>query len=206
MTDILPLPPDHLLPEQRLTAREKALVTWMSGARQRRRRRRVAALTLTGALILGVGGGTVYAHLTATPHVIESSYAFDVTNRALLAGYADNVYVGRVEKRVDTQVDRQRTLFRITVEQVYKGSPGHVTVVRQLGYSSLRGTWIPGDQPVLQEGKRYLLATTNADHRQQTVIAGPEAVVTVTSTNKQKLDMKWSTAVREQKYPLGVPR
>src|SRR5689334_9762322 len=85
----------------------------MSGVLQRPRRLRFAALALPGALVLGIGGWTTYARLAGTPNVIESSYAFDVTDPTLLAGYADHVYVGQVEKQVATQANRQRTLFRI---------------------------------------------------------------------------------------------
>lgn len=170
------------------------------------RKRGRLAIILTSIVGLTALGSFIYSENTGTTHLIESSYAFDVTDVQLVAGYADAVFIATVEEVREVQSDRQRTLYDVRVHQILKGTlPDRITV-RQLGYSAGGDRYVVEDQPQLGVGQSYLLATTKADSAQYTVIGGPEAAVAVSETSAPSLLARWTSAVANQEYPQGVPR
>lgn len=170
-----------------------------------RRQWRVGTIIAT-IVALTAFGTFLYIDNTGTTHVIDSSYIFDVTNPQFVAGYADDVFFATVEEALETQADRQRTLYTVRVQESFKGDLVGRVVVRQLGYVSRGDRYALDDQPMLQEGQSYLLATTRADSGQHTVIGGPESAVLVTRSSTERVKSKWTVAVAAQQFPPGVPR
>ena len=87
-----------------------------------------------------------------------------------------------------------------------KGEARGQVVVGQLGYLDGSDRHILDDQPMLQEGHTYLLAITSENSDQHTVIAGPEAVIDLASSDRDVLIRRWTQVVANQEYSPGVPR
>ncbi|HZJ07731.1 MAG TPA: hypothetical protein VFD59_20050 [Nocardioidaceae bacterium] len=158
------------------------------------------------ATVSALAGGMSFYYASGSEGVIEASYAFDVTDRGYVAGYADTIVVATVDQVVETQADRQTTLYRVSIEEALEGDPGRSAVVRQLGYDDGRDRFVPEDQPMLAEGGSYLLALTRADGGQYTVIGGPVAATELTGGSRARIEDTWRAAVADQRYPPGVPR
>lgn len=139
-------------------------------------------------------------------NVIDSGYAFDVTNSNFVAGYADNVIIGSVAEIVETQANAQRTLYAVDIQESFKGSERGRVIVSQLGYLDSGNRYVLEDQAMLQQGHTYLLAITDEGPGQYTVIGGPQAVVDLNSIDRDTLMRRWTQAVANQQYPPGVPR
>jgi hypothetical protein len=138
---------------------------------------------------------------------IETSYAFDVTNRRYLAAWADAVVIGRVVEQVSEQ--EPRTTYRVEVVRALKGDLTGAVQVRQLGYVDDQNVaHETADQPLLTPGRTYMLALgTGDDGDAYTLVAGPAAAVPLTSTSDSDQTVaEYRRAVREQVYPPGVPR
>ena len=164
-------------------------------------------------LVILIAVGAVYAAVSGSAsgsdrHVIPSSYIFDVSDPRLVAGYADNVFVGRVERRVDVESDAQRTLYAVKVLERLKGTVSGEVTVSQLGYVDGEDVYVLEDQPLLVVGRTYLVATTDGQpDGNQTLIGGPAASIRITS-DAQRRDVvaSYRQAVKEQRFPPGVPR
>jgi hypothetical protein len=206
MTDPLRLPLEQQPSEERLAVHEKVLKQAIADA-DRRRRIRFTAATMIAAAVLGVGGGLGYLSLVAEPKtkVIESSYVFDVTNPNLVAGFVDNIFIGRVDEQVYVDTTLGWTTYRVTVQHVFKGNPGRTVLISQLGYRNWREVSVPADQPLLTPGKTYLVTTSDRGDGQQAVPGGPHSITEVTANNRADLDRKWTNAIRNQQYPPGLP-
>jgi len=130
----------------------------------------------------------------------------DVTKPNYVAGYADDVVIATVVDVVETQEGQQQTFYAVQVEQSLKGEARGQVVVGQLGYLDGSDRHILDDQPMLQEGHTYLLAITSENSDQHTVIAGPEAVIDLASSDRDVLIRRWTQVVANQEYSPGVPR
>lgn len=118
---------------------------------------------------------------------IKDSYAYDVTDKAVLMDHADTAFVGTVVAKVETIEDEATTVWRVSVQDVVKASASGEVLVRQLGYVDSEGhNYATEAQPLLTVGKSYLLVTTVDKKNQHTLIAGPTASVAVKSATHLK--------------------
>ncbi len=141
--------------------------------------------------------------------VIESSFAFDVSNKRYIAGYADALIVVSGAQRVSQS--EPYTTYRLSVSKVLKGKVGTVITGRQLGYVDKTGvTHQTEDQPLLGAGKAYVLALSR-DARGYTIIGGPAAAAPTNGDSNNRVGNgsavigEYEQAVREQRQPPGVP-
>lgn len=139
---------------------------------------------------------------------LHAGYAFDVTNERYVAGYADNVFVGRVEAVAAADRDGTRTLYDVTVLDALKGSLGVRVQVSQLGYLDEDGVpHVIEDQPLLEPGSTYVLAPSDEPDGEQTLIGGPVASVEVDDPRaRAEAVTRYAAAVRNQMFPPGVSR
>ncbi len=98
---------------------------------------------------------------------------FDVSDKSLLARWADDVFIGRVlgiagkGALPDTALDAKSpkwpyTLFRVKIEASLKGALRETVVVRQdCGYDSAGALCVLDDDELLQAGHVYLFVTKN---------------------------------------------
>jgi hypothetical protein len=168
----------------------------------------IAAILLTGGAVAAVafaGGEQDAAPEVASGHsrVIESSYAFDVSNKRYVAGYADAVVIGRVAGRASQS--EPYTTYDIDVIRALKGSPPPALTARQLGYVDDDGVaHETEDQPLLDDGRVYVLALTG-DAGGYTIVGGPAAAARADGGEGSPLVREYQQAVREQREPPGVP-
>ena len=173
-----------------------------------RRRPLVLALALAAAIL-----GTAFAVRAlggdeGPPRTvpIASSYVFDVGDKRLVAGYAQHVFVGRVTEVVGVNESASSTQYAVEVLETLKGKPASRATVSQLGYVSGNERHETHDQPLLEVGATYVLATTGPSDGVQTLIGGPVASARITSAETRKATVaEYRRAVREQRYPEGVP-
>lgn len=169
--------------------------------------RRIAIVgTIAGLVVAAIVLYSVVEDSPGKTYLIESGYAFDVTNPNFVAGYADDVIVGLVAEIVDANANAQRSLYAVDIQESLKGAARGRIVVSQLGYVDSGDLYVLEDQAMLQEGHTYLLAITTEDSGQHTVIGGPQAVVDLNSIDRDTLIRRWTQAVASQQYPPGVPR
>ena len=110
---------------------------------------------------------------SATPPVVTQSaplWAFDVANDRRLVGAANNVFIGKVLRKADSEpvsiddTDGGRTNFAVAVEDNLKGRLSGEVLVSQSGGMTADGELIviEGDGP-LEPGQAYLFVTRNLD-------------------------------------------
>ena len=153
------------------------------------------------ALICGAPGCGADSPRTAKtpdedPDGMEASYSFDAGDKRQLVAFADNVFVGRVTKRVgnttlptsapgtdvpETQfavqvVDNIKNHLRGTVTVSQFGGPVDVVVERNVRRVNEREVDLLGGDPLLKRGEVVLLATRyNRVHDWHTIVAQPFA-------------------------------
>ncbi len=178
---------------QMTLARRKPLVVALALA---------AAVLATAFAVRALGGDDGPARTVP----IASSYVFDVGDKRLVAGYARHVFVGRVSEVVGVNEDASSTQYSVEVLETLKGRPQSRAIVSQLGYVSGNERHETHDQPLLEVGATYVLATTGPSDGVQTVIGGPVASARITSADARRSTVDdYRRAVREQRYPEGVP-
>ena len=120
------------------------------------------------------------AHEECEPEFI-AEYAFSASDDSDLVGFSDNVFVGRVEKRVGTTPATPAhpaggTLFSVEVLENVKGRLGGVVTVSQGGsYDPERGcATLLEDDPLLKPGQGVMFFTRRDEGRgwHQIVSAG----------------------------------
>lgn len=161
----------------------------------------VAALGLTAALL--IANRTSFG--SPKTFYIETSYGFDVSDKRQLAGYSEDVFLGRVIERLGSE--DHHTQYSVEVIEPIKGRLEGEVVVSQLGYVDGVETHVAEDQPLLVPGQEYVLVTNPdvAHEGWHTLIAGPAAAATTNETNRGEIVSEYRRAVRNQFYPPGQP-
>lgn len=157
------------------------------------------------AVIALVSLGFAVGEEPARTVTIDTSGTFDVGNLPHLAGYADNIFVAKVE--TIESVEDEHTQYRVSVEENVKGDLEGDVVVSQLGYVDDNVTHVTEGQPLLQVGSTYLLVT-NLDTTGtgwQTLIVGPTAAVSIDDDNRRGVIERYRGATARQVYPPGLP-
>jgi hypothetical protein len=155
--------------------------------------------------VLLLGGWVGYLVLRPSDrYQIAPSYAFDVSDRRQVAGFADQVFVGTVADKagVDRSNGPPTTNWTVEVEQVLKGTVAGSVRVRQTGTSRSVGD---GVTP-LSVGGTFLIAATDSDGRLISV-GGPSAPARIESAaDRSRLVAQWEKAIAEQRWPNNLPR
>lgn len=150
-----------------------------------------------------------YAYEATRPgrvNLIRPSYAFDVGDREQLAGYADNVFVGRVVEIVGVDDDDKGpyTIFRVSVEVSLKGDLQGTALVRQLGGKVGKDVWLVENDEQLAVGSTYVLVTSESLKQAgaHMLLAGPISHQAIkTQTDRQSILDVWREAIRNQRTP-----
>ncbi|MFI7536485.1 hypothetical protein [Streptosporangium sp. NPDC049376] len=123
----------------------------------------VLAGCVAGALTVGAIG--VIARPDFSVSHVHSQRAFDYSDERKLAGWADNVFIGRVTAKTGQTTygttDIPVTLWSVDVSESLKGTfTGTVTVAQRGGYNSLTNTLkVFEEDTLLSAGQEYLFAT-----------------------------------------------
>lgn len=146
-------------------------------------------------------------------HVVHSSYAFDVHDDTKVAGFADYVVVGTVERVAEVQErhgDTPYTVFDVRVRQTLKGQPVRHLRITQLGGTLDDETWQVEGESLLKTGTTYVLAArTERGLGTHQLVAGAdfpevdEAAVTAAASGPVA---QWRQHVANQRWPEELPR
>lgn len=168
---------------------------------------RAAIATLAAVGLLGAGGVVAWdaAHPPQT-RTIRPSYAFDVTDPELLAGYSDVVALVTVTDGGEsvTVGEEVYTDYRVTIQQALKGDVSGVVEVRQTGGKNGEDTFVLEDQPLLVQGQSYVLVLgAEPDRTEMTVVAGPISAKPLPpgQTKRNNVLQAWRSAVARQRNP-----
>ncbi len=138
-------------------------------------------------------------------------HAFSASDDTDLVGFADNVFVGRVEEKVGTiGMEPARpmgsTRFSVKVlENVKGGLGGIVTVSQQGSYDPERGcVMLMEDDPLLEPGQEVLFFTRQDEGRgwHQIVSAGYGDVRVEDAQHRRELVRRFERAEKNQTDPL----
>lgn len=170
-------------------------------------------MLLWTVILVVVGAATWLGYHALAPgktYVIRSSYAFDVNDTRQLAGQADALFVGTVSRVAGVEKGPQ-TIFAVAVEEVLKGDLNGTVLVRQLGGTVGKDTWVLDDQAALLVGRTYVLVVTRSVEQPgaYTLLAGPRGHELLGSTQARVAALNdWREAVRNQREPdaLRPPR
>ena len=143
-------------------------------------------------------------------------HAFSALDDSDLVGFADNVFVGRVEEKVGTTQEKPggmtagSTRFSVEVVQNVKGRLGGVVTVSQEGsYDPGRGCAIlMEDDPLLEPGQEIMFFTRRAEGRgwHQIVSAGYGDVRIEDAQHRRELVRRFERAEKDQTDPLRRSR
>ena len=169
---------------------------------------------LMGVVVLGllatVGWYLYEAMRPAKTNLIRPSYAFDVTDRYQLAGYAENVFVGRVTgiAGVDDAEQGPYSIFDVEVEEALKGALQGKVQVRQLGGTVGKDVWVVDHDQLLVVGQTYVLATRSSQKQKnaQMLVAGTVSHQAVSSSSERESAVtQWRDAITNQRWPETLP-
>lgn len=162
-----------------------------------------------GAILAASAIGYVAWDVSDPPETqtISGSYAFDVNNPELLAGYSDALAVVTVlDEGTATKVDEAvYTDFTVQLEQALKGELPAKLTVRQTGGKDGEDTFVLEDQPLLNQGQSYVVALSQEPGRSQfTLVAGPLSAKPLPSETAKRDEVlnAWATAIEQQKQPV----
>lgn len=169
-----------------------------------------AVVLLVGIVFVTSRGGFLETGgkiLTSDP-----SYMFDVENPRALAGFADNVFLGKVLDKQGTVYRKGHrtmpwTLYEVVVTDNIKGNlVGKISILQQGGYSPEdKNTYlIHGDQ-LLGPGAEYLFVT-RADKSSNThVIVPVYGDIRVRDKDDRQALLEGFTAAVRQQIPFREP-
>lgn len=158
------------------------------------------------ALALVLGGTTLAQRFSSQPRVlhVDISHVADFNDTRRLAGFADNVFIGRVLEQTGTHSPDgvlPETLFKVDVIRSLKGSlSGTVAVNQQGGFSADENALILIEEDgLLETGKVYLFATkTGGDGAWQTLVPEFGDLHMGNGAQQAELVQKFEKAVKEQ--------
>jgi hypothetical protein len=139
---------------------------------------------------------------------IVTEPAFDVSDKRQLVGYVDNVFVGRVLRKLDNVPPSENmpplptTLFAVEVEENIKGSlSGTVTVVQGGGCNPARNQIVLiNNDPPLQPGEEAVFSTSeDSPQGPHSMVGDRFSHVTVeTETQEARVTDTFQAAKRRQ--------
>ena len=143
-------------------------------------------------------------------------HAFSASDDTNLVGFADNVFVGQVEKLVgSTKAESHggpmgRTQFSVEVLKNVKGRLGGIVTVSQEGaYDPARGcVMLMEDDPLLKPGQEVMFFTRRDEGRgwHQIVSAGYGDVRIEDEQHREELVRRFERAEKNQTDPLRRSR
>ena len=190
----------------------------------------VLVLAIAGAIIVAVNTkpGAAQDVVESTAHA-HADYPFDTKDERLVVGGADNVFIGKVVKRVGAKgndipgssMDEPRTQFAVRVEENIKGGLPEDVVVSQLGgyveYDAtddspesgikkgqhVREKVLVNDDPLLETGQEYVFSTrfVSEEGYHQVVVAGAGKDEIRGNEDREQKKAKYEKATKEQKDP-----
>ncbi len=140
---------------------------------------------------------------------LQPGWAFDMSDRRQVAGYADHVIIGMVEGHQSTppSIDPGGTTYFVWVQQILKGDPGTGLIpLRQLGVQLVGKdiTLIEGVEQVVA-GRTYAFAFTD-DRGRYLLLSGPHCPEPAsTPTERSAAIAAWQDAIRNQHWPDNLP-
>ncbi|WDZ85448.1 hypothetical protein [Micromonospora cathayae] len=171
----------------------------------------VAVVTAT---TMAIGGWFAFSSAgSGGTHVVHSSYSFDVHDDTKVAGFADYVVVGTVERVAEVQErhgDTPYTVFDVRVRQTLKGQPVRHLRISQLGGTLDDESWRVAGEPLLETGTTYVLAArTERGLGTHQLVAGADfpvvdAAATTGATSGPVAE--WRRNVANQRWPEELPR
>jgi hypothetical protein len=158
------------------------------------------------AVALVVGGSTLAQRYSAQPRTLHAdiSYVADFSDTRKLAGFVDNVFIGRVLDKSGTHSPDggvPETLFKVEVLRSLKGSlNGVVAVNQQGGFSAEENALVVVEEDgLLEAGKTYMFATrTGGDGTWHTLVPRYGNVEIGAGIQQADLVQKFEKAVKEQ--------
>ena len=136
-------------------------VTMRARVRPGRRAIRWVAIGLAAVSLAAFPAWKVWCAVAPTNYAVVG-YVIDFSDDRKLAGFADDIFFARVERRIGgTNRDLPSTQFQVTVLETLKGNASGSAVVSQEGGTDrLCFKFRMADDPVLMEpGREYLLFT-----------------------------------------------
>lgn len=171
-------------------------------------RRRVAVGVV--AMLVAVAGFLTYELALREPqvHVLSAGSAFDTTDRTQVAGFADHIVIGTVDRivKVDTHNGGPWTIFAVTVVESLKGELVGEVELNQLGGSTRRDIWTVEGFTPMTVGGTYLIALTDDDGL-LTSVGGSSAPMLISGEAARADSVSlWRDAIAHQRWPDGLPR
>jgi hypothetical protein len=133
------------------------------------------AIWALGAVVIAWIAAGVAPNNAPENITIEAGYALDATDIDVVTANTDQIFVGRVLSIVETNRERATTKYAVEVHKAIKGSPSAIEEVEQYGLLDEEVSIELADQPRLEVGKTYFLATTVDESGNNFVVAGPVA-------------------------------
>lgn len=179
-----------------------------------------AKVALAGAAVLLalVGAVTVTkadGRGDAKTYSAHTSFAFDVSNKRKLAGFAEQVFVGRVIEKIGEEGKATtnpgtvipQTQFRVEVLEVIEGTISDEVVVNQQGGYDPEdnSVLLMENDPLLQRGATYLFLTRTDPEKQWLAVVAPGyADIRMTSPEqRERVVSEFRVAVANQERPYG---
>ncbi|MWC27122.1 hypothetical protein [Paenibacillus sp. MMS18-CY102] len=164
---------------------------------------------IVGALCLVGGSYVIYDNVYKPDNVIVSSaqYAFDVNNKEMLVGWAENVFVGTVNKKQKEDKDQVSpySTYTVTVHENIKGNlEGDIEISHRVAYDNEKKALFKFEgADYLAENKKYLFVSrTDTKTGQITVVPIYGTILINDEENERKIKAEFKEAKLNEKDPF----
>jgi hypothetical protein len=165
---------------------------------------------MTTALAVALAAFGSYKYLYKPDHVVvmDAEQAFDVTNKELLVGWADDVFVGTVELKEKESKDEvgPYTVYKVKVEETIKGSlKGSVAISQRIGYDNNKKALFKfeGDDYLVANKKYLFVSKYDAKTKTHRIVPVHGDIVLDTSEKESKVKQEFKEAKKNEKNPFN---
>lgn len=152
-----------------------------------------------------------YKYVYKPDRVIEISTedAFDLSNKDLLVGWADNVFIGTVikkDKEVKDDISPVST-YKVQVEENIKGNlSGVVNVSQRIGYDNDKKALVKvkGDDYLINNNKYLFIAKYNEETKAYVIVPVHGNLKIRDAENEKTIKSDFQKAKENQKKPSGI--
>lgn len=134
-----------------------------------------------------------------TIRTIEIDYVIDIHNPKAVVNFADNIFVGKVVKQLNTTMNNYpETQFEISVLESIKGNLNEVEFINQIGGYEGKDLVLLENDELLKENNIYLFATINSEENDtKTIIPVGGSIIVENDAEKAEIVKEYKALYKE---------
>lgn len=169
------------------------------------------SITLVSIVCFTIISFAAYDIFNKSDNVIipEAEYAFDVSNRDLLVGWAENVFVGTISQKVRESKDEVSpySVYNVKVDENIKGIlNGIITITHRVAYDNEEKALFKfeGDDFLIENSKYLFVSRKDPKTGTHTVVPVYGTILLDDSEKAQEIKSDFYEATKNQRDPFTI--